>query len=643
MSPRFWLNPHYKLSGTALLGLCLFSSLNAQTTPLATPSSVAYPGIMQSLEKLIQIDQTKFAKKQELLTKGNKTIKDFAGLNSLELDPDFLNSVILHSEPAYVKLASASKCRFYDSIINDLLKSADGKIKNVFVTYVNSNKERDSALVSRKDFLSKMVSLECPETNKLIDQFQIKNLDATIRSVNFEHPGGREQCRNTYLDWLNNPKAPYFCKLHEFMKEVRQSGGDPKDLPQRQAISRILEQKLSLSQRDYLENLCQNFDNEDLFCQDFLSVSFWSKVASGVENKIFAKDICATVMNTQNPSDVQFKTCVARLRKENDLCLYPGGRNQGLLPAPQCDTLAMALNYSSLRSDYQDCPSLSDQHAITNMGRLLLNISKEKIQPNNGTCAVISTGVTYEFNDRFNNDENWKLEACYNDQLAEKEVCQKIFFGSYGTLPQSYNTVVADILKKTRGADANTKCEMVDSEDYNPLLLQYKSGCYIIYDRTKCFVSQCKHKILFNDRPIDFIKIKNHVSIEYFPTNVIEERYSQQYLLTRDYQQTGRSLNNISSIVSFFKKSRKGVIHGVACAEDLLPSFFKSRAMNQCSALPFIIDGMIREGDKTVFVTRTAIDSLQAPRLVSWSLIYSAVKSYQRVHPLRLWTLYGLD
>jgi hypothetical protein len=355
------------------------------------------------------------------------------------------------------------------------------------------------------------------------------------------------------------------------MKETRLRSGDPKDLPQRQAITKILEQKLNITQRDYLENLCQNLENEDLFCEEFLNVSFWSKVASGVEDKIFGEDICRGVMNSPNISDIQLKTCLGRLKKESDLCLYPGGRTQGILPSPQCDTLATALNYSSLRSDYRDCPASSDQQAVTNMGRILLNISKEPLAAFNGPCSAISSGVTYDFNDKFNNDENWKLEACYEDRLAEKEVCQKTFFGSYGNSPQSYNVVVADILKRTRGADANIKCEMVDSEDYNPLMLTYKSGCFIIYERSKCFISQCKHKILFNDRPIDFINIKNRATLEYFATNVNDERFSQNYILTRDYKQNGRSLNNISGIVAFFKKKRDGIIHGVGCAEEILP------------------------------------------------------------------------
>jgi len=642
-SPLFWPNQYYKKLGTALLGLCSSFIIQAQTTPIPTPASVEYPGILESLEKLIQIDSTKFNKKNDLLIKSGRSVNDLNQVTSLEVDPDYLNSIILHSDPAYVKLASVNKCQFYNVIINDLLKNADGKLKNVFITYVNSNKERDSAILLKKDFINKVVGLECPDASKLIDQFQIKNLDSTIKSVNFETPTGKDQCHNIYLDWLNNSKTPYFCKLHEFMKESRNKLGDPKDLVQRQAIAAILEKKLNSNQKDYLESLCENLDNEGLFCEDFLNVSFWSKVASGSQNKIYAQNICEKVLGVSSLSNLQLKQCISKIRKENDLCLYPAGRSQGLVPAPQCDTLATALNFSSLRSDYEDCPASSDQQAVTNMSRLLLHMSKEPLSKINGPCSVISSAVTFEFNKRFNNDENWKLEACFDDSLAEKEVCYKTFFGGYGTAPESYNVVVADILKKTRGADDAIKCEMIDSEDYNPLLLQYKSGCYIIYERTKCFVSQCKHRILYNDRNIDFIKLKNRVTLDYFPTNVVNEKYSQQYILTHDYRKNGKVMNNVGSMVSFFKKSKEGIIHGVGCAEDLLPSFFKTRAFNQCSPLPFIIDGLIRENDKTVFVTRSAADSLQAPRLISWSLIFSAVKSYQRSHPLRLWTLYGLD
>jgi hypothetical protein len=542
-----------------------------------------------------------------------------------------------------VKLASGSRCLFFHALINDLLKGHEGKIKNIIITYQNKNQQFESGILSKKDFMNNVVASECPESAALIDQFQIKNLDKTIASANFEQPTGKEQCHIAFGDWLTNSKTPYFCKLHEFIKEVKTGLGDPSDLAQRTAISKILEKKLSPPQQDYLETLCESLDHEENFCQDFLNVSFWTKVAIGSENKIYAEDICSQVMGTNNLSPDQLKQCLSKMRKENDLCLYPAGRSQGLTPMPQCDTLATALNYSSMRSDYRDCPVSSDQQIITNMGRILLNISKEPLAPVTGPCSAISTGVTFEFNKRFNNDEGWKLEACYDDAIAEKEVCQKIFYGSYGNQPESLTNVVADILKNTRGADQSVKCKMVDSEDYNSILLEFKSGCYIVFDRSKCFVSQCKTKIIYNDRIINHIKLKNRVAIDYFPSSISNERFSQHYLLTRDYRQNGRSLNSLIGINGFFKKSKKGIIHGVGCAEDLLPSFFKTQAFNQCSPLPFIIDGMIRENDKTIFVTRTALDSLQAPRLINWSLVFSAVKSYQRIHPLRLWTLYGLD
>lgn len=184
---------------------------------------------------------------------------------------------------------------------------------------------------------------------------------------------------------------------------------------------------------------------------------------------------------------------------------------------------------------------------------------------------------------------------------------------------------------------------MVDSEDYNPLLLEFKSDCHIIYERDQCYLSKCQHKIIYNDRPINFIRIKGGLEMEYFPLSIQGERYSQHYILTRNHKMQGRSLSNMSSITKFLKTKNTGIIHGVGCAENLLPSFFKMRGMNQCTPLPFIIGGMIHDKGNSAFIIHLAADSLQAPRLISWSNVFSAVRTYQRQHPLKLWTLYGLD
>lgn len=644
MLPRFLLNQFSnKFLSTALIGLCLNSFSFAQNTPLETPKSVEYPGILQTFEKLIQIDSERVRNKSSDLVKNGFNSVDPKKVSNLDLEPDFLNSVILHSNPGYLKIASTNKCAFYNTLITDLFKNAEGKIQNVMVTYLNSENVRQSALITKKEFLSTVVNSECPETQKIINQFQIKILDKTLSSIRFEIPSGKEQCRGVHLEWLKNPNTPFLCQIYEYIKEASESTGQTQKSANLKSIAKLLEKKQTPAQKDYIENLCTNLDNEELFCEDFLNASFWNKIASGYEDKIYAEAICQKIYNTSNVSQVQLKQCLTRMKKEKDLCLYPAGKNQGLTPSPECDDISMAMNYSTLRSNYYDCPAGSDQLGITNVARLLLHTSKAPIKSFKGSCASISVGEVLDFNKKFDNDENWKLEACYDDLANHKEVCHKTYFGQYSDQIEGYGKVVAQILKDTRGAESSLECSMVDSLEYNPILLQYKSGCHIIYDRRKCFLSKCEHKILYNDRPITFIKLKNNLALDYFPSSIQDERFSQQYILTHDYKLTGKSLSNLTAIVNFFKKSKSGIIHGIGCAEDLLPSFFKMNSFNQCTPLPFIIDGMIKEKDKVAFITRTSADTLQAPRLISWSNIYSTVRSYQSQHPINLWTLYGFD
>lgn len=638
--PRFSLNRFYNfLAGAALLYPLLSP---AQDAPLSTPSKTDYPGIIQTFEKLIQVDTDKINKRTGILTQSGSIFSTASEVQNLDLEPDFLNSIVLHSDPGYLRMAASDKCRFYEAILTDLLRSSEGKIKNVLMTYVEKG-QRLSAIISRKDFLSRVVNAECPETQKNIAVFQVKTIQQAFRDINFDIPAGIDQCRNAHTEWVQSPKTPFLCQVHEYLKEARLGGGDPKDLPQRRAVARILEEKITPMQRDYIQNLCTHLDDEDLFCEEFLNVSFWSKITAGYEDRIYAEDICKGLLKSPAVSDAQYSLCLTRLKKERDACLYPAGTNSGLRPQLDCDLLSTALNHSTYKANFRDCPGNSDQFIATNLGRILHHFSPGYYGATQGPCSAVSAGQTFRFKKQYDNETNWKLEACYTDQVTQKEVCLKTFFGQFDNDPASYTNVVATILKRTRGAVENEKCEMVDSAEYNPLMLKYKSGCYIIYERDRCFISECKHRILFNDRPIDLIRLKGPALLSYFPLSVQSERFSEHYLLTHDFKKIGRSLTTLNAITAYLKKGKSGIVEGVGCAEDLLPTFFKSATLNQCSPLPFVISGMLRENDKVMFVTRTAADSLQAPRLLSWSTVFSGVKSYQRIHPLKLWTLYGLD
>lgn len=622
------------------MGLCLTSY--AQTTPLETPKETEYPGIISTFEKLIQIDQNKYQKRYDALVKNGLVFNSTGTATNFELEPDFLNSVILHSDPGYLRLASTGKCRFYESILTDLLRSSEGKIRNILMTYADNGVVKSST-VNRKDFLSKIINQECPETQKNVAAFQIKTLDQTLKTLDFSIPSNEVQCKNTHINWLNNPKTPFLCQIHEYTKEARDGLGDIKDLPQRRAMAKIIESKLTLIQKDYIENLCKNLDNENAFCGEFLNVSFWNKIAGGYEPTSYIEDICNPILKSNKPSRAQYLSCLTRIKKENDLCLYPKGGNSGIRPQPNCDQISTALNHSSLKADYKDCPGQSDQMIATNMGRIVNYFSFGGIQIPEGPCSAVSALTTFNFNKSYENDESWQLEACYTDRLNEKEICKKAFIGSAENTPESYTRIVADILKATRGADNALTCQMEDSATYNPMLLKFKSGCYIIYKKEECFISQCKHKVIYNDREIKLVNLKGKVLFDYFPSSIQRERSSQSFLLTNDFKKKGKQLNSLNSMTTFLKKTGDRIIHGVGCAEDLLPTFFKTVAMNQCTPMPFVINGMVQENDKVVFVTRTAADNLEAPRLLSWSVIFSATKNYQGFQPLKLWTLYGLN
>jgi hypothetical protein len=88
------------------------------------------------------------------------------------------------------------------------------------------------------------------------------------------------------------------------------------------------------------------------------------------------------------------------------------------------------------------------------------------------------------------------------------------------------------------------------------------------------------------------------------------------------------------------KQNSKAIIHGVGCAEDILPHFFQKNSLNQCRPLPFIIDGTIENDDKVSLIVRTAIDDIQAPRIIDWNYIFNAIKQYSEYHPRKIWSLH---
>lgn len=638
---RFWQNQFFKIiTGAVLLGLCL--PLSAQDLPLSIPNNTTYPGIIETLERLIQIDHQRIQKRSDTLIKNGKVFQRSSSLSNLEFEPDFLNSIILHSDPGYLRLASTNKCRFYEAILTDLLKVSDGRIKNILMTYTDQG-ERKSSIIGKRDFLKLVVLNDCPDSSKNLEAFQLKNLTKTVSKIKFESPANKGQCEDIHKAWINDSQTIFLCQIHEYLKGPNAGNFNESELKQRKTISEFLEKKLTPKHKDYLNNICKNLDNEDRFCEELLNVSYWTKIARGEGEKIHLEDVCKKVFNSSILSESQYLACGEKLKNEKDLCLYPTDNNPGLRPSPDCDQISTALNHSSLKANYRDCPGNSDQMTVTNVARIISHFSSDNQISTEGPCSAKSAHTILKFNETYDNEESWKIEACYKNKNFENEKCFKTFFGKYEKNSASFSSVVAKILQETEGVDKGLACEMVDSTVFNPLLLKYRSGCFIVYEKDKCNISSCNHKILLNDKTINYIKIKNSLALSYFPSSVRDEKFSLNYLMTMDFKKKSSQINNISTLSNYFKKNKNGIIHGIACGEELLPSFFKSQNLNQCTVLPFIINGIIKEKDKVTLVVRTSADGLQTPRLIYWGNVFAGVTTYQRQHPIKQWTMYALD
>jgi hypothetical protein len=167
------------------------------------------------------------------------------------------------------------------------------------------------------------------------------------------------------------------------------------------------------------------------------------------------------------------------------------------------------------------------------------------------------------------------------------------------------------------------------------------NGCHVIYDFKNCNNGRCSKRILLNKKNIDNIIYKDSPTFNYFPSKISSSNISAVKFAFDHLGLKQKKINNLTQIKEFLKL-KTGILHGVGCIEEIYPSRFKRRSINQCQPLPFIIDGVI-EKEMTYFLSvRTAIDDLHSPRLIHWPFIYNALKSYEGVHSINSWTLYGI-
>lgn len=616
-------------------------------------SSAKSQGLYQNFESLLNIQKTNYEKKINKLSKRSINLNRIADVNEVELDHDFINTLLFYSPSRYSSLAFKDKCSLYDLFLAGHIKGPNGIVQNFIITYQTKKGEIKKGVIKADTFIERIAFLQCPQSKKFHEYFKIKNLNKTAKTITLQTPSTEEECYDIHQKYIQDYTTPYLCKMYEYIDDIPRLTRLSKNLSK--AKYRELQQikkKLRIGQRyervlnensfDFLKNLCENIEKPKVFCESFFNVNFWKKIAAGERSVSFIQNKCLDHLEKNQLSSRRLKKCAREFTAVPEVCHYLNKRDMALAPRQNCDMQSFALNRSRLFAGYTDCPSKVGNEGITNVSRVVKHLDKKTKNINGSSCEMNTINTFVEFNNEASDGRFWGQQLCYQNKIEQKEECLPTLLGDFPKSEYSISKVVSKILNKTRGYNNSKGCEFITKKQYKPLLLKYKAGCYIIADKKNCFGTDCKFKIILDEREINHIKLKAGTLFDYFPSNYLDENQAQVKLIERYFKKKTRKILNISFLKTVLNEHPDAIIQGTACAEDLLPTFFPKDTLNKCTTLPFIIDGYTENNGSLSLIVRTAFDDIHSPRVISWSYAFSALKAYKALHPLNLWGLYAI-
>ncbi len=643
---KYWRNQYWtnniKQAGILSL-LVLVFSLEINAKEKSYP-----PGIFGSLKELIDIEQKAYIKKNQVLLKNPRTLQDLQSATDLRLEMDYLNSIFLHSSNKYMSFATESKCSFYNLLNTQLLKTAEGEIRNVFINYKNAQGNRESSIISKQDFLKKVVPGKCDKVMDAQTYFKGKNFSKTFNDIKNPSFATMNSCLQFHEDFKLDSKSPHFCDIYEKIKNLnimkthlirlkRSDKVEKKILKDQIAFAEQLKKKITTKQYGIIGPLCENIHNPQKYCKEIFHSSFWDKIVIGERNSSYMSETCKEMLKKNSITRQDLTTCAEGLNKNPEICPYSNLNFPSLVPKPNCDAIGDALNYSRIFSLYKDCPARMGNESVSNIGRLLRHINEDKGSKAD-LCFSDTSHAFAKFNLDGDNEKAWGNFLCYFDKIENKDICKPVVIGSNLESNLDLGKVLVGVMSRLEGLSSDTKCNVIPKDSYNPAILSYKTGCYILID-SSCLGTNCQIIAYNQEKELKGFTLKSHFDFDYITNDFSRNNFSQLAILERHLEKKNKEMKNTTYIKNNLNQYPESIIHGIGCAEDILPHFFRKTTFNQCTPLPFIIDGMIESEGLFTFIVRTAIDDIHSPRKISWNYLYNGVKNYQSIHPLNKWSL----
>ena len=623
-SPLFLQNLFYK--SLIIAGLVGFTGKAFSQDPKNPP------GLIESFERLSELNKDNYQKAKSRIQSNLSAIPDISKLTEVRLNNEFLKNLLINSDEKFIKLAARDECKLLSALENNLLKTSEGNPENILIDFKNGENS-ESAAIPRADFFNQIYKLKCLNNREFSILFSEVNAPKTIEGIKFTIPRSKAECSVIHQEWMDNSYTPYLCRIQQIIKKS----------PQKKQ-SDYYKEKIPLVKRIYLDNLCGSLSAPELFCENYLKSDAWSKVLNSELPAWKLSYKCINMYNRAEPLTLNdLRNCAAKLATEDSFCETRGNKDfPSAFPLQSCSNLSSALMKSKLQTDYHDCPGAVDNEALINVHRLINHFSPRKMISTRDACASEINYTFARLNLDIKYEAGWPLKVCYMNRIDNKEVCTSYIPGNRQNEPLSEDQVIAGILIRQKGAPAKTTCRIVDSRTYNPLRSEFKYGCFIVYNADNCTTLSCDKKVIWEEKQQADIKFIGKPLFDYFPTAYMNERYSFTNLLNEVHGTQDRQIRNFTDLTFHLEKIASSVVHGIGCAEDLLPEIYQRHSINQCQPMPFILDGIVKKNSDNFIVTRLAIDDVHTPRLLNWSYIYNSVSAYQELHPLNTWTLYGV-
>ncbi|MBF0312608.1 MAG: hypothetical protein HQK50_01565 [Oligoflexia bacterium] len=650
LSIKIFLPSCLTLFPTLFLSLFLLATTSAEeqeNSDLGKIETTSVPGMASSLEKIL----LKESQDTTLSTKQMQTLPSIgsaqlANAKYVELHPALLLRILMRTPYKVLMAAQSNECNFYALLETNLLETSLPEKNSVIVNLLDQKGKKTTGKLSTEVFIADVYKRKCFKNKEIAKYFTIETIPQLISTFNFKLPKTESECSAIFQEWLESTQTPYLCKISKILSS-------PSLLLKESNLSRKLATTLSEFQISYINNLCQNLDNQKQFCDNYLSSEYWNKILNGEREYAPLHYRCLEYSKNKNKlSASDYRKCILAFNSHEELCNDLGALNYpALYPRPNCLNISRALSHARLSNSQQDCPGVTNHNGITSAHRLLTHFTKSTFESSPQNCAAIPWLHFFSLITKGKNEKTWNYTLCYFNKIYSKEICYYFFpegknkteVASKDLAANSESNTVAKIIIENLGAVENLKCEILNKKSYRPAMLKFKKGCFLLYNEKNCNGTYCPKEIFWDERNLtQQIKYKTGSLVRYFPTNTEDDQYAISNMIKGALALKEFAVRNITDLRFYFSDNPKNILHGVGCQEDLFPFFFQKTSMNQCHPIPFIADGLFEKNGVAYLVIRSALDDIHSPRILSWNHLYGAIRSYQSIHPQKLWTLYAI-